>query len=109
MRRCIFSLLINLWMVPNVWAHGVTPEQRIDRLHVRIIQLNATVDMLIWLAVAAYVTTAVVAAAACAVWARHSWRHAWMWFVFGLLLPIVAPIFVLVRTIQDRKPVAQNR
>lgn len=105
MRSCIFGVLISLSTAHALWAHGVTPEQKINQLHVRVIHVNETVDVLTWLAAAAYATAAVVAATCCAVWAIHSRRPAVVWFLFGLLLPIVAAVCLLVRHIQDRKPV----
>ncbi len=98
MRPCFVSLLISSALVVTpAWGHDLSPEQRINKLHVRILDVDRGVDTVFWIAVAAYLTAAMASGAICARFAQQKEKkHALRWFLAGVLLPVVVVPLTLV-------------
>lgn len=98
MRPCFVSLLIIVALgVTSAWGHDLSPEQRINKLHVRILDVDRGVDTVLWIAVAAYLTAAVASGALCARFAQQkAMKHPLLWFLAGVLLPVVVVPLTLV-------------
>ena len=71
-------------------AHNQSLETLVNRASVRIIQLSESVAALQVAICIVYLSTGVVAGSQCALWASNKRRSVWMWFMFGLFLPMVA-------------------
>lgn len=82
-------------------GHEVSPEQRINKLHVRILDADRRVETLVWIAVAAYVVAALVSGAVCVLSEGNSRRSAILWFLAGLMAPVVAMPIVVVRRLKS--------
>ena len=97
MRHCFVSLLICVLGTASAWGHDLSPEQRINKLHVRVLEVDKGVDTVLWIAVAAYLTAAVASGAICARFAQQTeMKNALLWFLAGILLPVVVVPLTLV-------------
>lgn len=97
MRPCYLSLLVCVLGATPASGHDLSPEQRINKLHVRILEVDRGVGTVLWIAVAAYVTAAVASGAISARFAQQvEMKHALLWFLAGTALPIVVVPLTLV-------------
>lgn len=58
---------------------------------------------------ASYALVAFLFAVFCAYWAQETARSAWLWFVFGLLLPPIAGIALLSKNAVRRERLAKPK
>ena len=97
-RKLAFTFLLILTSSPTqAFAHQQTLEQKINRLHVRVLEAERYVGSVMWVAVAAYLTAAVASGAVCSLWLGTNIRSARLWFLAGLLLPVVAVGFATIK------------
>ena len=65
MKPYFASILLCILGATAAWGHDLSPEQRINKLHVRVLDVDRRVDTVLWIAVAAYLTAAVACGATC--------------------------------------------
>ena len=99
MKFFLAILFLCLFLPTTVWGHGSAPDQQMNRLHFRISETGRDVDMAFWIAVAAYLTAAVACGAVCTIEASRNHQNMRVWFVAGVLLPIIAvpAVFLMQR------------
>jgi len=103
-RSRLGSLLLCCVVASPAMGHDLSPEQKINRLHIRIIGVDKSATTAFWIAIAGYATAAITSGAVGALYARRRGGDGRVWFLAGVIAPIVAmPAAVLLELKAERE------